>query len=146
MKRKYESSERPCTNDDEKTPKNQAIRLAGSPYDQSTSGDDTSTVRSRKAHKSKLTDNKLSPMRQPQAIIGEGIISNNHGDHEQMIGEGLAAELHFQDETDFQLASSCPLPGPAAASHEIVKGQAALSENDVTDGNEIGINGSNSDD
>ena len=66
-------------NEDEQTPKNQAIKLAGSPYD---SSEDMSTVRSRKAHKSKLTDNKLSPMRQPQAIIGEGIISNNNNRHE----------------------------------------------------------------
>lgn len=67
VKRKYESSEKPAgagINDDEKTPKNQAIKLAGSPYD--SSEDDASTFRSRKAHKSKLTDNKmLSPMRQP---------------------------------------------------------------------------------
>ena len=35
-----------------------------------------STVRSRKAHKSRIGED-LSPLRQPQAIVGEGIISNN---------------------------------------------------------------------
>ena len=61
VKRKYDSSDKPTDgNIDEQTPKNQAIKLAGSPYD---SSEDMSTVRSRKAHKSKLTDNKLSPMR-----------------------------------------------------------------------------------
>lgn len=47
-------------------------------------------MRSRKAHKSKLTEN-LSPLRQPQAIIGEGIISMNNNKGDQMIGEGLAS-------------------------------------------------------
>lgn len=77
IKRKYESSDKPAhlMNEDERTPKNQAIKLAGSPYDDKSS--ESSTVRSRKAHKSKLSD-KLSPLRQPQAIIGEGIISNNN--------------------------------------------------------------------
>ena len=61
-KRKYESSEKPDDGikEDERTPKNQAIKLAGSPYDSSQS----STVRSRKQQKSKLTEN-LSPMRHP---------------------------------------------------------------------------------
>ena len=69
IKRKYESSDKPTDlgNEDERTPKNQAIKLAGSPYDSSQS----STVRSRKAQKSKLSE-QLSPLRQPQAIIGEG--------------------------------------------------------------------------
>ena len=68
-KRKYQTSEKKESNNEE-TPKKQ---LAGSPYDKS----QESTVRSRKAHKSKLAE-VLSPLRQPQAIIGEGIISNNN--------------------------------------------------------------------
>lgn len=58
-KRKYSSSTK--QKEDERTPKNQAIKMAGSPYDVSSQ---SSTVRSRKAHKSKLTEN-LSPLRQP---------------------------------------------------------------------------------
>ena len=95
-KRKYDSSEKP--NQEDHTPKNQAIKLAGSPYDQSSQG---STVRSRKAQKSKLMSH-FSPVTQPQAIIGEGIISNNRD--EQIIGEGLASAGNYCDDfarTDF---------------------------------------------
>ena len=102
--------------------------MACSPYD--TSQD--STVWSRKQNKSKLAEG-LSPVRHPQAIIGEGIISNSRK-HEHMIGEGLAPatdsisdgedlargdfldpvkSLTFNDEdADYQMASSLPIPTP----------------------------------
>ena len=90
-------------------------------------------------------------MRQPQAIIGEGIISNNNQRHEQIIGEGLASgmsdcddlaradfmgtvkSMHFSEEDDFKMASSLPIPAPdsqvSVYPAPIVITQA-LSEND----------------
>ena len=131
-KRKYESSEKPAQ--DDRTPKNQAIKLAGSPYDQSSEG---STVRSRKAQKSKLL-NHMSPVTQPQAIIGEGIISNNND--ESIIGEGLASAntygddlaradfmgtvkaIQFNEEVDLQaMANSMPLPDPSYQTTELAQ-------------------------
>ena len=125
VKRKYDSSEKP-QQDDDHTPKNQAIKLAGSPFDDQSSQE--STVRSRKAQKSKLA-NQLSPVTQPQAIIGEGLLSNND---ESIIGEGLASAntycddlaradfmgtvktIQFNEESEFQaMANSMPLPDPS---------------------------------
>ena len=130
-KRKYDSSEKP--NQEDHTPKNQAIKLAGSPYtSQSSQG---STVRSRKAQKSKLMSH-FSLVTLSQAIIGEGIISNNRD--EQIIGEGLASAnsycddfarsdfmgtvkaIQFNEERELQvLANSMPLPEPSQQEAEM---------------------------
>lgn len=132
IKRKYESSEK-SGNDPEKTPKNQAIKLAGSPYDAESP---SSTVRSRKMKQSRLADKDLSPVRHIQGVIGEGIMSNNRNKHDNIIGEGLASSmngcddfspaadfsnnpvksLNFNDDdTDYQMASSCPIPAPVTS-------------------------------
>ena len=97
-------------NQNSRTPANQEVKI----HDSYQSPPD-STVRSRKAHKSRIGED-LSPLRQPQAIVGEGIISNNA---DQQIGEGLAPADALSEGDDLAraefTASGCVAQGNLSA-------------------------------
>lgn len=85
----------------DKTPANQEVKL-----NDSYQSPPDSTVRSRKAHKSRIGEYS-SPLRQLQTIVGEGIISNNS---DQQIGDGLAPTDVLSEGEDLaraELTASC---------------------------------------